>query len=106
MARKKVVAKVSTAPVFIKISQNSGAVRAESTSEDFTKATQEKLREVSELVKTSWGSMVKDISSMPGAPSEIALEFGIDVGAEGSVPFIAKASIGANFKVSITWKKD
>jgi Trypsin-co-occurring domain 1 len=106
MARKKVVANASTAPVFIQITQNSGAVRAESASEDFIKATQAKLKEVSELVKTSWGSMVKDISSMPGAPSEIALEFGIDVGVEGSVPFITKGSIGANFKVSITWKKD
>ena len=106
MAKKRAVAQTPTAAVFIQVTQNSGAVRAESATDDFIKATQEKLKEVSQLVKTSWGSMVKDISSMPGGPSEIALEFGIDVGVEGSVPFITKGSIGANFKVSITWKKD
>jgi Trypsin-co-occurring domain 1 len=106
MVKKKLVAKGSTAAVFIQVTQTSGAVKAESATDDFIKATQEKLKEVSQLVKTSWASMVKDISSMPGAPSEIALEFGIDVGVEGSVPFITKGSIGANFKVSITWKKD
>ena len=91
--------------IVIQVNPQSGPVVPQGATEDFVRATQNKLKEVSQLVQTSWEDMVSEISNMSNPPAEIGLEFGIDVGAEGSVPFITKGSIGANFKISIIWRK-
>jgi hypothetical protein len=89
--------------VVIQIRAVEGAVVPEGATEDFIRASAEKLREVAQVVKTSWQNLVSELTLMQNAPSEIALEFGVDVGAEASVPFISKGSLGANFKISIKW---
>jgi hypothetical protein len=90
--------------LYIQIKAGSGAVVPQGAAEDFVRATEEKMREVSRLIKTGCKDLISDISSMAHPPAEIEIEFGVDVGAEGSVPFITKGSISANFKVSATWK--
>ena len=92
--------------ILIQVYPQTGPVVPQGATEDFVRATQDKLKEVSQLVQTCWEDMVSEISSMSSPPAEIGLEFGIDVGAEGGVPFITKGSIGANFKVSIIWRKN
>jgi hypothetical protein len=37
-------------------------------------------------------------------PDEITVEFGLALGGEASVPFVAKGTAEAAFKVSATWK--
>lgn len=91
--------------IYIQVAASVGAVSPQSASSDFIEASSENLREVANLVKASWSHMVSDIENMVNPPSEIGVEFGIDVGAEGGIPFITKGSLGANFKVSIVWKK-
>jgi hypothetical protein len=93
-------------PVFyVRVTPGSGAVSPQSATNDFVKVTEEKLKQVAQLIETSLQGLVSEISNISIPPAEIALEFGIDVGAEGSVPFIAKASMGANFKISVVWRK-
>lgn len=94
-----------SATIWVQVRPGVQAVTPQSATEDFVRATENKLKEVSELVRKSWQSMVTDISSLPSPPAEIGLEFGIDVGAEAGVPFITKGSLGANFKVTLTWRK-
>ncbi|HTV27744.1 MAG TPA: CU044_2847 family protein [Xanthobacteraceae bacterium] len=100
MAKRK-----RTTEIIIQVNPQASAVLAQAATDDFIKATQAKLKEVTELIKSSWEGMVKDISRLSSPPAEVGLEFGIDVGAEGGVPFITKGSIGANFKISIIWRK-
>jgi hypothetical protein len=94
-----------TATVIIQVNSESGPVVPQGATEDFIRATQEKLKQVTEVVRTSWEGMVADISKLPTPPEEIGIEFGVDVGAEGGIPFITKGSIGANFKISLVWRK-
>lgn len=37
-------------------------------------------------------------------PAEISLEFGISLGGEAGIPFVAKGTVEASFKVTATWK--
>ncbi len=92
------------AEIFIQVKAGSGAVVPQGATEDFVRATEEKMREVSRLIRTGCKDLISDISGMAHPPAEIKIEFGVDVGAEGGVPFITKGSISANFKVSATWK--
>ncbi len=91
--------------IYIKVNPQSTAAVPQGATEDFVRATEEKLTEVADLIKNSLQNLVADISKTAIPPAEIGLEFGIDVGAEGGVPFITKGSIGANFKVSVVWRK-
>jgi Trypsin-co-occurring domain 1 len=91
--------------IYIQVTPQVGAVMAQSATDDFIKASQDKLKEVAHVIGASLQGLVNEISNSPTPPAEIGLEFGVDVGAEGSVPFITKGSIGANFKISVVWRK-
>lgn len=90
--------------IYVQVNAGSAAVIPQSAADDFVRATEEKMREVSRLIRTSCKDLVSDISGMAQPPAEIKIEFGVDVGVEGGVPFITKGSISANFKVSVAWK--
>ena len=47
--------------------------------------------------------IIKELTTSVNAPSEITVEFGIKMNAEAGV-VLAKSSIEANFKVTLTWK--
>jgi hypothetical protein len=91
--------------IYIQVKTLSGAAVPQSATDDFIKATQGKLKEVAHVIGASLEGLVKEISNTPTPPAEIGLEFGVDVGAEGGIPFITKGSIGANFKISVVWRK-
>lgn len=40
----------------------------------------------------------------PVRPEQVSLEFGISLGGEAGIPFVAKGKGEATFKVSATWK--
>jgi hypothetical protein len=94
----------SSIAMFVQVNPQSGPVVPQGASDDFVRATEAKLKQVAYLVKTSWKELVSDLGNMQNPPAEISVEFGVDVGAEGGIPFITKGSITANFKVSIVWK--
>jgi Trypsin-co-occurring domain 1 len=37
-------------------------------------------------------------------PDEVTVEFGLTLGGEAGIPFVAKGTVEASFKVSATWK--
>lgn len=40
------------------------------------------------------------------APSSFGMEFGIEVGGEAGIPFLAKGTATANFVVTLEWKRE
>lgn len=92
--------------LYIQIRAGSSAVKPQGVTEDFIRATEERMRQVSSVIRTGCKDLIKDITGMPNPPAEVEIEFGVDVGAEGGVPFITKGSISANFKISATWKSE
>lgn len=98
--------KHSTPKFFIQVTQARGAVTPEANTDDFVEATEEKLRQVSELIRQGCASVVDNLFSIPNPPAEIGMEFGVDVGGEAGIPFVTKGTMNANFKVSVTWKLD
>lgn len=67
---------------------------------DITQADMEKLGDVAGNIQV-W--LLPKLRAMSPKPSSIDVEFGIDVHAEAGV-VITKGSIGANFKVKMSWK--
>ena len=50
-------------------------------------------------------ALVSQLRSLVDAPEEIGVEFGLELSAEAGA-FIASASSTANFKVTLTWRRD
>jgi Trypsin-co-occurring domain 1 len=50
-------------------------------------------------------ALVSRLRSLVDAPEEIGVEFGLELRAEAGA-FIAAASSTANFKVTLTWRRD
>lgn len=94
----------ATGKILIQVTQNGGPVQAESSASDLVEATQKTLVNIRDLIKESWSGIVAEIGEGANAPKEVTIEFGVGVGAEGSIPFIAKGSMNANFNVSLVWK--
>lgn len=89
---------------FVQVNQARAAVTPEANTEDFVEATEEKLKQVSELIREGCANVAENLFSIPNPPAEIGMEFGVDVGGEAGIPFVTKGTINANFKVSVTWK--
>jgi hypothetical protein len=51
------------------------------------------------------GKLLTHLKEIPKTPDQIAIEFGLKLGFNAGV-VIASGSSEANFKVSLTWKKD
>jgi hypothetical protein len=80
-----------------------GGLRPEMSPERFLNATQETLKGIAEIIEESCASFVDRLNTMPAKPKECAIEFGVNAGGEAGVPFVAKGTLGANFKVSLKW---
>jgi hypothetical protein len=59
---------------------------------------------LSTLISDTTAAILDGIEKI-AQPSKIQVEFGVDLGAEGGVWFIAKGSINSTIKVSIEWEK-
>lgn len=90
-------------PVYVQVDAGLEGMVPESAGSNLINAAEGGLKDVARLVKGSCSQLITELSGIQGGPKELTLEFGINVGAEGSVPFITKGSIGANFKVSLKW---
>lgn len=93
----------SSPKFFVQVTQARGAVTPEANTDDFVGATEEKLKQVSELIREGCASVADNLFAIPNPPAEIGMEFGVDVGGEAGIPFVTKGTINANFKVSVTW---
>jgi hypothetical protein len=80
-----------------------GGLRPEMSPERFLSATQETLRGIAEIIEESCMAFVERLDTIPAKPKECAIEFGVNAGGEGGRPFVAKGTLGANFKVSLKW---
>jgi Trypsin-co-occurring domain 1 len=80
-----------------------GGIKPQFNMEKFVNATSEQLHQIGAVVRTASQWFTDEIQVMEHRPRSFCLEFGIDVGAEGGIPFITKGTIEANFKVSIEW---
>jgi Trypsin-co-occurring domain 1 len=95
----------SSPAILVQVRQVGSGALPQSATGDLIEATQETLKAAARLMGTSLQSLVSEIMNATIPPSEVSLEFGVDVGAEGGVPFITKGSVGANFKIAVTWSK-
>jgi len=58
-----------------------------------------------DTLKPAAGAVVKKFRLLPDAPDEVQVEFGIKLSAAAGA-LIASTGAEANFKVSLTWKKE
>ena len=61
--------------------------------------------EAVDSVQPAAQSLIRRFRNLADAPHEVRVEFGMDLHAEAGA-FIAAASTGANFKVTLTWRHD
>ena len=80
-----------------------GSVTPEMSVDEFVKGTRETLEKVGKVVAEAVGPVFEQLHGMTVKPSEFGLEFGVNVGGEHGVPWVAKGTIGANFKISLKW---
>jgi Trypsin-co-occurring domain 1 len=80
-----------------------GGLRPEMSPDRFLNATQETLRGIADIIEESCAAFVERLNTMNAKPKECAIEFGVNAGGEAGVPFVAKGTLGANFKVSLKW---
>lgn len=83
-----------------------GTVRAEAYSEDFIEGTPEHLNNVADVIDTASETFVQRLMGMASKPTGCSIEFGVNVGGEAGIPFVTKGTIGANFKVVVSWEQN
>src|SRR5437879_59773 len=66
---------------------------------------QHTFEEAVDRVRPAAESLVRHLRTLADAPEKVQVEFGVDLHAEAGA-FIAHASTGANFKVTLTWKRE
>ena len=57
-----------------------------------------------ERIKPAASAIIATISSLPEAPDEVAVEFGLKVTGKAEM-IVASAGVEANYKITLTWKK-
>jgi hypothetical protein len=80
-----------------------GNVTPEMSVDEFVVGTRERLQAVGQAAADAAGPLLEQFTNAIVKPTELALEFGLNVGGEAGVPFVTKGSIGANFKVTLKW---
>lgn len=58
---------------------------------------------LSGLISDTTGAIIDGIERI-SRPSKVQVEFGVELGAEGTVWFVAKGSVNSTIKVSIEWE--
>ena len=67
-------------------------------------ALQVKFEDALNVVHYSAKAFAKKVRSLPEAPDEMELTFGLKATGEGAL-VVAKAGVEANFNIKLTWKK-
>lgn len=87
----------------IQVGGQSGYVTPQMSVDDFIKGSREQFQKIGEVVEVAGQMLVERIRKLAQKPTECAVEFGINAGAEAGMPFVTKGTLGANFKVTIKW---
>jgi hypothetical protein len=82
-----------------------GSVTPQTNVEDFIKGSKEHLHNIANIIEMASDSFIEKVQKSKNSPSDISVEFGVNVGGETGVPFVTKGSVGANFKVTVSWKR-
>lgn len=86
------------------ISSGQGGVRRRASPSDLTVKTTQTFEDALDRIKPAATAVISKLRELPVQPEQITVEFGIKLSADAKV-YIASASAEANFKVSITWKR-
>jgi len=89
----------------IQVRDSAGTILPQGVVEDFVDALPEHFTRLGAVVDEVGRTFLARIEQMAKKPSSVGLEFGVDVGGEVGVPFITKGTMGANFKISVTWEQ-
>ncbi len=89
------------------VSSGDGVVKAglDDKIEETISLLQVRFEDALEVVHYSARTFAKKVRSLPEAPDEMELTFGLKATGEGAL-VVAKAGIEANFNVKLTWKKN
>jgi hypothetical protein len=72
---------------------------------DMAQRSSQTFEEATQSVTPAAETLISRLKRVEHPPDEIGLEFGIQLAAEAGA-FIASAAAEANFKVSLTWRRD
>jgi len=97
------VSSASEKVIYIEIQDTRGMVVPQANAVEFSKLTDEKLAEIADTARNTANALVTRLTEFAKRPSKVSLEFGIGVGGEAGIPFVAKGTVQAQFKVSIEW---
>jgi hypothetical protein len=70
-----------------------------------TEQAQQTFEQAVARVQPAAQALIRRLRALADAPEEIGVEFGLELSA-GAGAFIAAASSTANFKVTLTWRRD
>ncbi len=72
---------------------------------EITERAKETFETALEKIKPAAATIIAKLRNLGEAPDEIGLEFGIKLSAEAGA-FVASTGAEANFKVTLTWKRN
>lgn len=79
----------------------SGVVTPQADTEGFSKLSAEQIEQVISTASSVAACVATVMKTIGPAGAEV--EFGIQAGGEAGVPFVAKGTIGAHFKITLKW---
>ena len=89
----------------IEIARNEAGVVPEAVEDRIIEVTDELLEKIKGVIDRCGSAFIETAAGSATAPNEIGVEFGIDARGEAGIPLVTKGSLGANFKITIKWKK-
>jgi len=78
-------------------------VSPQAKSNVFTEIGTEQLEKVRDLIERVSQNVAAKIKRDKLSPEELTVEFGIGLKGDASIPFLAKAGVETNFKVTAKW---
>ncbi len=69
-------------------------------------ASRQEIERIGDVAQQVAESIIVKMKQMLTPPSEFQLEFGVNASGEAGLPLVTKGTLAANFKVTLTWKKE
>jgi hypothetical protein len=89
--------------IFVQVEPVVAGVSPQAKSTAFVEIKTEQLEKVRELIELVSQNVAAKITKDELSPAELTVEFGIGLKGDASIPFLAKAGVEANFKVTAKW---
>ena len=99
------MAEVTTPDFLIEIATVPPGVIPQDATDKVVEGSSEQIKKITELARWIGDSVLLQIKNMAAPLSEFSLEFGINASGEAGLPLVTKGTLGANFKVAITWER-